>query len=58
RGSCYRAAGWTCLGHTSGRGLRRAGKRYRTTPKLIFTKPLQADFRRLLCSLPQPRSFP
>jgi hypothetical protein len=58
RGSCYRAAGWTCLGHTSGRGLRRPGKRYRTTPKLIFTKPLHADFRRLLCSQSRQRSFP
>jgi hypothetical protein len=57
RGSCYRAAGWTCLGHTRGRGLVRPGKRYRTTPKLIFTKPLHADFRRLLCSQPRQRSF-
>lgn len=57
RGSCYRAAGWTCLGHTSGRGLARPGKRYRTTPKLIFTKPLHVDFRRLLCSQPRQRSF-
>lgn len=50
RGSCYRAAGWTYLGHTSGRGLARPGKVYRSTPKLILTKPLQADFRPLLCS--------
>lgn len=57
RGSCYRGAGWTCLGYTSGRGLRRPGKRYRTTAKLIFTKPLHADFRRLLCSPPRQRSF-
>jgi hypothetical protein len=26
RGTCYRAAGWTCLGTTSGRGLARAGR--------------------------------
>ncbi len=50
RGVCYRAAGWALLGRTQGRGLVRPGKHYRTTPKLIFVKPLQADFRRLLCS--------
>jgi hypothetical protein len=50
RGSCYRAAGWALLGRTSGEGLVRPGKRYQTSPKLIFAKPLQADFRALLCS--------
>lgn len=50
RGSCYRAAGWALLGRTTGEGLVRPGKRYQTSPKLIFAKPLQADFRALLCS--------
>jgi len=50
RGSCYRAAGWALLGRTSGEGLVRPGKQYQTSPKLIFAKPLQADFRALLCS--------
>ena len=50
RGSCYRAAGWELLGRTTGEGLVRPGQQYRTRPKLIFAKPLQADFRRLLCS--------
>jgi len=50
RGSCYRAAGWTLLGRTSGEGLVRPGKHYQTSPKLIFAKALQADFRALLCS--------
>ena len=49
QGSCYRAAGWQRLGRTTGEGLVRAGKQYQTSPKLIFAKPLQADFRRLLC---------
>lgn len=53
RGSCYRAAGWTLVGRTTGTGLVRPGQHYRTSPKLIFAKPLQADFRRLLCSEPQ-----
>ena len=52
RGSCYRAAGWALVGRTSGEGLVRPGKQYRTSPKLIFAKPLQADFRSLLCSNP------
>ena len=49
QGSCYRAAGWALLGRTTGDGLVRPGKHYRTRPKLIFAKPLQGDFRRLLC---------
>jgi hypothetical protein len=49
-GTCYRAAGWELLGRTTGEGLVRAGRHYQTSPKLIFVKPLQADFRRLLCS--------
>jgi hypothetical protein len=50
RGSCYRAAGWALLGRTSGEGLLRPAKQYQSSPKLIFAKPLQADFRTLLCS--------
>jgi hypothetical protein len=50
KGSCYRAAGWALLGRTSGEGLLRPGQQYQTSPKLIFAKPLQADFRALLCS--------
>ncbi len=50
RGSCYRAAGWALLGRTSGDGLVRRGKQYQTSPKLIFAKALQTDFRALLCS--------
>ena len=49
-GTCYRAAGWELLGRTTGEGLVRPGRHYQTSPKLIFAKPLQADFRRLLCS--------
>lgn len=45
RGTCYRAAGWQGLGRTTGEGLRRPGKSYTTTPKLLFVKPLSKDFR-------------
>jgi Druantia protein DruA len=49
-GTCYRAAGWELLGKTTGEGLRRPGRIYETTPKLLFVKPLHPDFRSLLCS--------
>lgn len=54
-GSCYKAAGWQWVGNSSGTGLVRPGARYTTTAKMIFLKPLQPDFRLLLCSpdLPQ-----
>ena len=53
-GTCYRAAGWKLLGQTSGRGLARPGKSYRSTPRLVLVKPLHEDFRWLLCAAPLP----
>ena len=53
-GTCYRAAGWELLGETTGRGLARPGKRYHSSPRLIFAKPIGEDFRRLLCAGPLP----
>jgi len=49
-GSSYKAANWHYLGMTTGEGLPRKGKRYITSPKKIFVRPLVADFRDLLCS--------
>lgn len=49
-GSSYKAANWAYLGMTTGEGLPRKGKRYTTTPKKIFVRPLARDFRSLLCS--------
>jgi len=48
-GSCYKAAGWQHLGMSTGEGLVRRGKSYRTTPKMIFVKPLAENFRGVLC---------
>jgi len=48
-GTCYRASGWIELGRTTGRGLRREGHTYRSTPKLIYVKSLSEDFRERLC---------
>jgi len=44
-----RASNWHLGGKTTGEGLARKGKLYTTTPKLIFTMPLQKDFRSQLC---------
>jgi len=49
-GSCYKAAGWLEAGMTTGEGLVRPGHHYLTTPKKIFLKPLDAEFRAVLCS--------
>ncbi len=49
-GTCYRAAGWEMLGETSGRGLARPGKSYRSSPRLVLIKPLVCDCRGLLCT--------
>jgi len=50
QGSCYKAANWEYLGMTTGEGLVRKGKSYHTTPKMIFVRPLIADFRSFLLS--------
>jgi len=50
RGVSYRATGWTCLGQTTGRGLRRQGRDYSTTVKMIYVRPLVRNFRQWLCS--------
>ena len=49
RGSCYKAANWGYLGMTTGCGLVRKGKSYRTSAKKIFVKPLVKEYRQLLC---------
>lgn len=48
-GTCYRAAGWIELGRTTGVGLCRPGRAYRTTAKKIFVRPLTEAFRVWLC---------
>ena len=49
RGTCYRAANWTYLGMTSGRGHNAPTKRKTVPPKQVFGYPLVRDFRRRLC---------
>jgi len=52
RGISYQAAGWTLVGSTTGEGLRRPGRAYQTTPKLLYVRPLVEDFREQLCLAP------
>jgi hypothetical protein len=50
RGTCYRAANWTELGLTKGRGKNDLKKQQNRSLKLLFGYPLVPDFRRRLCS--------
>lgn len=52
-GTCYRAANWTDLGLTQGRGrMDRYHQRIGQAPKRIFVYPLCRNARQLLCSSP------
>lgn len=54
RGTCYRAANWTPLGLSKGRGKDdQTGKPNRSL-KLLFGYPLVRDFRRRLCTVEGP----
>ena len=45
RGTCYRAANWTCVGSTQGRGKLDRHCKYPLPVKDIFLYPLSKDFR-------------
>jgi hypothetical protein len=49
-GTCYQASNWEYLGLTTGQGLARKDKIYKTSPKKIYMKPLVKDFHKILCS--------
>lgn len=50
RGTCYRAANWTPLGLTKGRGKDDQTKRQNRSLKLLFGYALVRDFRERLCA--------
>jgi len=50
RGTCYRAANWTALGLTKGRGKDAPTKAPNRSLKLLFGYPLVRDFRERLCA--------
>jgi hypothetical protein len=48
-GVCYRAANWTCVGETKGRGKLDRYKRFGLPVKRIYVYPLVPGFREVLC---------
>lgn len=50
KGTCYRAANWTYLGQTKGRGKLDRYNLYLLPIKDIFIYPLYKSFRKILCS--------
>jgi hypothetical protein len=50
-GTCYRAANWLPLGHTTGRGRMDRHHTADGAPKRVFVYPLVADVQRQLCQL-------
>lgn len=51
RGTCYRAANWTYLGMTTGRGKDAPTQEPNRPLKQVFGYPLVKDFRRRLCAI-------
>ena len=47
-GTCYKAAGWQCVGETKGRGKLDVRNEYKLPIKTVWVFPLRADFRRYL----------
>ena len=54
QGTCYRAANWTLVGNTTGRGKDDRTHRQNRTIKQVLALPLTRQFRRLLGALPTP----
>ena len=54
QGTCYRAANWTFVGNTTGRGKDDRTHRQNRTIKQVLALPLTRQFRRLLSALPMP----
>ena len=48
-GTCYRAANWTLLGLTSGRGKYNKTQKQLTSIKAMYGYPLCRDFKKRLC---------
>lgn len=47
-GSCYRSANWKCIGKTSGKVWKDEADSEKTSGKIIFVYPLEANFRAIL----------
>jgi hypothetical protein len=58
RGSCYRAANWMLLGHTTGRGKDAPTRQANRSIKQVLGYPLVKDFRQRLSKLDSPVELP
>jgi hypothetical protein len=52
-GTSYKAAGWQCVGQTSGRGRQDREHRQQKSRKAVWLKALQPDWQERLCREPQ-----
>jgi len=50
RGTCYRAANWSCVGRTQGRGKLGDHRLGQVPVKQVWVYPLRKDFRERLCA--------
>jgi hypothetical protein len=50
-GTAYQAAGWPCLGQTTGRTRQDREHTLQTPPKTVWVRPLHPRFREALCTL-------
>jgi len=48
-GTCYKAAGWLCVGETKGRGKLDVYNEYKLPVKTVWLLPLQIGYREQLC---------
>ena len=53
-GTCYRAANWTVLGETTGRGKNDLAHKTNRSIKEVLSYPLVKDFRKRLSQLERP----
>jgi len=58
-GGCYGAANWQSIGITAGRGRQDAAHQTSVPPKILWVRPLEKNFRQVLCQVPEhPRLAP
>lgn len=48
-GTCYQSANWLCVGHTQGRGKLDVHRQSTLPVKTVWLKPLQKNWRHILC---------
>jgi hypothetical protein len=56
--TCYRAANWQCVGHTTGRGRKDCERTEKLPVKAIYLYPLTPDWQQRLCREPLRRRKP